>query len=323
MEGCILSELWRFAAVEVQRGEKVVAHLRVPGASSEVPVFIVNGAQDGPNVLIMAGIHGCEYTSIDAALQLGRRLDPVSVRGTVTVMPIVNPDAFFARSIYVHPEDRKNLNRCFPGQAEGSAAEQLAHWLFTNAIMPVDYVIDLHGGDMIESLVPFSIYYETGDAALDARAQAFACAFGIRYVVASTEEVPGSTYGAAAQAGKIAMIAEAGQQGILEPAASQTLQSGTENVLRLAGVLAGDVLPTECTVLNTYDWYRAPFNGLWYPEVQVGAYATVGERLGTIRNLFGDIVETVTARTKGTLLFVVTSLAINEGDPLLAISDAT
>lgn len=314
-------DTWAFASIHVDRGEKVVDTLCIPGASSEIPIFIVNGLEDGPTVLVMGGIHGCEYTSIDAALAIGRKLDPAVVRGKVVVLPIVNPDAFYARSIYLHPADKKNLNRCFPGDAMGTEAEKLADWLFTIAIQNVDYIVDLHGGDMIEALVPFSIYYATGDTEFDAKSRAFACTFGIPYVVASAEQVPGSTYGAAAKAGKIAMIAEAGQQGILDKKASQLLESGTENVLRLAGVLPGDAAPTRCTILSTFDWYRAPLCGLWYPEVNVGDTVVEGQQLGTIRDMFGETVETFTARSKGTVLFLVTSLAMNEQDPLLAIGD--
>lgn len=314
-------EFWQVGETSVKRGEKCVTYLHAPGASREVPAFIVNGVADGPNVLILGGIHGCEYSSIDAALKIGQQLQPNLVRGTVTVLPIVNIDAFYARSIYVHPDDKKNLNRCFPGSPDGTAAEKLAHWLFANFIEKVDYVIDLHGGDMIEALVPFSIYYKTGDETFDAQSREFACAFGIQYVVESKEEVPGSTYGAAAKVGKIAMIAEAGQQGILSPEASLALQSGTENALRLAGVLSGMVQQTTSKIFNTYDWYRAPRAGLWYPEVVVGGIAMAGQRLGTIRSVVGEVLETVIAHTQGTMLFVVTSLAINEGDPLLSISD--
>ena len=40
------------------------------------------------------------------------------------VLPVVSMPAYKARSIYVVPLDGKNLNRQFPGDAEGTASEQ-------------------------------------------------------------------------------------------------------------------------------------------------------------------------------------------------------
>ena len=106
-----------------------------------------------------AGVHGAEYASIAAALDLGQSLEPNDLRGQVIVVPVMNSPAFRARSIYVSPLDGKNLNRVFPGQALGTASEQIADWVFSNVIRQAEYYVDLHGGDLIEALVPFTIFF--------------------------------------------------------------------------------------------------------------------------------------------------------------------
>jgi hypothetical protein len=65
--------------------------------------------------------------------------------------------------------------------------------------------------------VPFVIYRETGDAALDARIKKMADAYGARWAVKSmpTGERPGSLYAVAAQSGVAAMLAESGGRGLL------------------------------------------------------------------------------------------------------------
>jgi hypothetical protein len=45
------------------------------------------------------------------------------------------------------------------------------------------YLIDLHCGDLVEDLMPFSLMQESGHAEVDGRAQALAVAFGLPYVV--------------------------------------------------------------------------------------------------------------------------------------------
>jgi len=314
---------WTFGSLSVNRGEKIRGHLAAPGVDTPLPVFLIHGVEDGPTVLVLGGIHGCEYSSIDAAVKVGQSLQPEQVKGRVAVIPIANPDSFYARSIYVHPKDGKNLNRSFPGSADGTNAQQLARFLHDTAFEPVDVLIDLHGGDMIEALVPFSIYHVTGDEALDNAARELAYAFGIPYVIASAGQVPGSTYGAAAQRGKLAIIAEAGQQGILSPDASQQLQDGVYNALRKIGLLDGPAAATDCQVLNQFDWYRADCAGLWYPSVACGDKVAAGQEIGRICDEFGEVVQTYHAKAGGTALFLVTALAINANDPLLALGDAS
>ena len=313
--------MWQFGKLQVSKGEKVKGYLEFSLIEEKLPVFLINGEVEGPAVLVLGGIHGCEYTSIDAALELARNLEPKDVIGKLAIIPIANPASFYARSIYVHPEDQKNLNRVFPGKADGSASERLAYCLNETAIGAVDYLIDLHGGDMIEALVPFTIYQITKDSNLTEKSRQLASLFGIEYVVGSEGQVGGSTYSTAAKQGKVAIIAEAGQQGILDRNQSLLLQEGTKNALRSIGTMAGEVSNIPTRQLNTFDWSFADYTGLWYPNVEIGQKVEEGDFIGKITDEFGETVKDYYAETAGVVLFLVTSLAINSKDPLLAIGD--
>ena len=89
-------------------------------------MWLINGTGEGPTLVVTAGVHAAEYASIAAALELGRSLDPARLSGRVIVVPVVDMPAFTARSIYVCPLDGKNPNRVFPGNAHGTASEQIA-----------------------------------------------------------------------------------------------------------------------------------------------------------------------------------------------------
>jgi predicted deacylase len=310
---------WIIGNISVPKGEKRKDYLEFPSLREKLPAFMIHGEQEGPNVLILGGIHGCEYSSIDAALSLGNELQPHEVKGKVLVVPLANPSSFYERSIYVHPADGKNLNRVFPGSKQGSSSEQLAYCIHEHLIKEADVLIDLHGGDMIEALVPFTIYHVTDDPALNEQAKTAASLFGIDYVVASKGQVPGSTYGTAAELGKLAVIAEAGQQGILSKEDSGLLQKGTKNVLKAIGSLEGEVQKKDVRVLERFDWYRADKQGLWYPEIKIGDHVEAGTYLGKITDEFGDTVQEYKATAEGVILFLISSLAINVNDPLLAI----
>src|SRR5512133_1574414 len=148
-------------------------------------MWLVNGAKDGPTLLVTAGVHAAEYASIAAALELGRALDPKAIAGRVILVPVLNVAGFGVRSIYISPLDNKNLNRVFPGNAGGTASEQVADWLFRNAMQQANYYIDLHGGDLIEALVPFTILFKSGNDQVDDASLEMAKVFGIRYLVRS------------------------------------------------------------------------------------------------------------------------------------------
>ena len=111
----------------------------------------------------------------------------------------MNVPAFGARAIYICPLDGKNLNRVFPGNAAGTASEQIAGWVFQHVIAQGQFYVDLHGGDLNEALVPFTIFFRSGDEQVDRTSLEMAKAFGIRYLVSS--ETRGAAFSAAAGAG--------------------------------------------------------------------------------------------------------------------------
>ena len=98
------------------------------------PYITLTGREAGPQATIIAGIHGCEYVSIHAAMRLAAELDPATIRGRVLIVPIINLPAYHGRTPFVCPIDGKNPNRVFPGDAAGTASEQLADWVFRNII---------------------------------------------------------------------------------------------------------------------------------------------------------------------------------------------
>src|SRR5215469_9622347 len=122
-------------------GRKIygVNEFTVDGKPYRLPMWLVNGAHDGPTLVVTAGVHPAEYASIAAALHAGQTLDAANVRGRVIVVPVMNLPAFTTRSIYICPLDGKNLNRVFPGNEHGTASEQIAAWVFGNVIARADY----------------------------------------------------------------------------------------------------------------------------------------------------------------------------------------
>ncbi len=135
----------------------------VEGTDLWFPLAIIRGSQPGPTIVITAGIHAAEYPGIKAALELSYDLDFSTITGTVIIVAMANAAGFWRRSnsmvpgSYTSTGTDQNLNRIFPGNAQGSPDERLAAALFA-LIETADYYIDLHSGDSYESLIPHAYF---------------------------------------------------------------------------------------------------------------------------------------------------------------------
>lgn len=310
----------RVGSLSAPPGKKVsgIQSLSLQGHATQLPVFLINGASDGPTLVVTGGVHGAEYASIEAALRLGRTLQPIGLAGKVIVVPVVDMPAFQARSIYICPLDGKNPNRFFPGNPNGTAVEQLDDWLYQNIIRQGNYYVDLHGGDLNEALVPFTLFQKFGNKELDQKSLEMAKVFGIRYLVSS--EVKGSTTSAAALAGVPGILAEAGGQGIWREEHIEAHTKGLNRLMRHLGMLKGpapEPLPTQ--IMDQFVWLRSDHDGYYYPKIQVGDTVRKDQDLGRVADFEGNTLQAITAPLNGTVLFLVSSLAMNRGDPLLAI----
>ena len=286
------------------------------------PYVTINGRHDGPNVTIIGGIHGCEYVSIRAAVRLARELDPEEVYGQVLVVPIVNVQAFWERTAFVNPFDGKNPNRVFPGLANGTFSEQLAYFTFETLIKGRDGFIDLHGGDIVEALIPFSIYSADAAPHVSHRSREMAEAFGLPYTIARREEpgaLAGMTQLAAARAGTPGLIAEAGGIGQLTQDDVQLLVDGSRRALQVVGTLAGTPSSPGTRMLDHFNWLYSREGGFWISEVLPGDEVKPGQRLGQILSLLGEPLEVVHADVGGVVIFRTTSAAVKPGGLLLGV----
>ena len=296
------------------------------GGDLDIPYVDVRGAADGPHVTVLAGVHGAEYTSIAAVRRLARTLGDQVVAGRVTAVPVVNPLAFWTRSPFVVPTDGKNLNRSFPGDPSGTDAQVLAHRLFETFVVGSDQLLDLHAGDLPEALEPFAMYEES---AVEDASRDLALAYGVGHVVRQTSAartVSGSTCAAAADIGVPAIVAESGQNGLLDPRAVERHVTGVTNVLRHLGVLAGAPVPGDALAGRAvvehegWHWLRTPVAGWWEPAVPVGTAVGAGDLLGTVGELLGDAAHEVRAPEAGVLLFLTTSPAVTADGLLLGLA---
>jgi predicted deacylase len=308
------------------RGQRQQHQVRLPYpalADDEWTVTSLTGSTPGPSVFINAGVHGAEYPAIQTVIELGKLLDPANLRGTVILMPVVNLPGFRQRSMFVCPVDGKNPNRMFPGEPDGSYSQQLAHALMTHFITQAGAHIDLHGGDMVEALIPFSIC-QAGESSAATMSFELATGFGLPYLLVVDRPIqPASgttTCAAAAAAGIPSLIAEAGGIGLLEPEPVKLLRDGVLRVLGQLGMIddAPDPAP-QPVVLSSFEWLYTPVEGLFYPTIAVGEDVSAGSVVGTVGTLTGEQIAEIRAPVSGKVLFLTTSPAMRENGLLMGI----
>jgi uncharacterized protein len=281
-----------------------------PEAGVSLPCTRIRGARPGKRVLISAGIHGGEYSSIEAARRL-TQLSPDEIAGELVLLPVVSIEAFWRHLAFLSPLDWKNLNRVFPGKADGTPSERRAAWL-SAAMAGMDGYIDLHCGDMTETLIPFAVF--PGEA----RSREMALASGFPYAVESGS--PGHSYSAAVAQGVPGLILESGGNGLWTEESVGLLLSGVRRILAHLGMLTGPAPavaapPTVCRMAGT----AAPVAGFWHPAVKLGDSVAPNGVIGVIHDLAGPGKREIRTEQGGRVLYHSTSLAISQGEALVGI----
>jgi len=172
------------------RGEKVTGAIEVPAgvdAGLSIPVAVIHGAKPGPVLAVVAGSHGTEYTSIIALEKLIAMLNPAEISGTVIVVPLINIQSFEQKVPHVNPVDKKSMNRFYPGKIDGSQTERASYLITKQVVEQCDHLIDLHGGDLDESLRPYSYWTKTGNEKQDQISREMVLAFGLDHIIISAD----------------------------------------------------------------------------------------------------------------------------------------
>ncbi|MDV7214792.1 succinylglutamate desuccinylase/aspartoacylase family protein [Streptomyces prunicolor] len=287
----------------------------------DIPLTLVNGAHPGPRVLITAGVHGGEFTGIEAATNFASLLDPAEVHGQVIICPVANPPAVYQGRLGISPLDGVNINRVFPGDPDGGPTERLAAWLFAHLVDGADAYADLHAGGIDEVLRNFVGYRLTGDAPRDAKTATMARSLGIEDIVIGLDTNGGNSQAAAARAGIPAILVETGQRGERDAAAARRLVDGLHGLLRALKVLTPDA--TTAAPVREWVWaagVTSEQTGLWYPEFTAGDDVTEGQIIGHVIAPADGQEHKVHTPTGGRVFYGMHALTVAPGTELAAIA---
>ncbi len=315
--------LLKIGGLSADEGEKKQGYVDILNTHAKLPVTLINGQKPGKTVLITAGVHGGEYPCIQTAIELAQELEPNQISGRIILVHPVNTSAFEAICPAVVPEDGKNINRVFPGKEDGTLAEQIAFVLTRDFQSQADFYLDLHAGDIHEGLTPFVFYPGNAEEAVTAESRHAASILNMKYMLRSTATTGG--YNSAALHGLPSILLERGGCALWSREEVSAYKKDVKNVLRHLQVLPGAVeLPRKVPIDITKAIYlRADSTGCWYPEVHAGDKVAVGQKLGEIRDFFGNILDTYYSEINGVILYLTVSLSIRKDRSLIAYGELT
>ncbi|MFU8814027.1 MAG: succinylglutamate desuccinylase/aspartoacylase family protein [Pseudomonadales bacterium] len=308
----------QFAGVHVGPGERVSFDL--PGAQLythtplDMPVEVICGRAAGPVLLVCAAIHGDELNGVEIIRRLRAMKVLQRLRGTLVLVPVVNLFGFIHRSRYL--PDRRDLNRCFPGHAEGSLGSRVAHLFFSEVASKCTHIIDLHTGAVHRDNLP-QLRAALDDAQVAEMARSFALP-----VIVNAGFIDGSLRRAAHEAGIPVITYEAGEALRLDERAIVAGVRGIANVMRGLDMLPGRrrAWVAEPYVARSTSWYRAPTDGVFRPLTKLGARVRRGDILGIIAAPFGDKETYLEARTEGIVIGANNLPLVNEGEALFHVA---
>lgn len=313
-----MSETLTVCGLTIERGTKLRTYLPVPDTNVKIPLTIINGEKDGPTLLITAGIHGGEYPGIAAAMELGRDIEPEHVTGCLIMMHPVNIQGFWARREMIVPEDGKNLNRVFPGDPTGTLADKTAYLISNNFFPIADFYVDMHSGDIHESLHPYVYYPGQPTPEVEKKSRSVARVLDMEYMVRSL--ATGGAYNYAASTGLPSILIERGGAGLCLHEDIEAYKDDIRNILRKLKMFSLPVKPRHHSPRDVENliYLEALETGCWLHHIHSGDFVEESQVLGRITDVFGNTLTTYYAEQTGVILYVCPALASPKGTILVA-----
>jgi predicted deacylase len=249
-----------------------------------IPIVVLKNG-NGPTALFLSGTHGDEYEGQVALCNLARTLKPEAIQGRVILLPAANLPAAVA-GLRTSPIDDGNLNRLFPGDAQGSVTEQIAYFIEHELVARADMIVDLHSGGSSLHYVPAALMMQDDDdparqAQLVAALKAFAAPVSYVGHAAPGQGAVRTTSGAALRQGKLALGTELGGSGTVTAAALKIAERGLRNILAHMGILPeSEAEPGPSRILDVRgpDYFvYASGTGLFEPLAEPGDTVSAGQ----------------------------------------------
>ncbi|EPR69999.1 putative deacylase [Winogradskyella psychrotolerans RS-3] len=214
--------------------------------------------------------------------------------------------------------DGRDLNRSFPGSANGSLASRVAHFVMTELVPHVDFAMDFHtGGAGRFNAAQIRIVRD------NERLTELAHVFGAPFIFYS-QNLNKSYRNACDKAGIPMLLFEGGKSFNIDNNITNTGVNGAKRVLHHLGMLRSKFKVSRpkvsAVIIKDSKWLRAKYSGMFKATISINSKVTKGQVLGNITDPYGSFNYFVKAPNAGYIFNVNESPIIYQGDAIFHIS---
>jgi predicted deacylase len=260
------------------------------GSPITSPVILAQGPRSGPVLWVQGCVHGPEVAGPLGIQAFLSALQLEDLRGTVVCLLAANPLAFRDYRRFT-PQDGANLNRVYPGHADGGLSETMAHRSFSLATAVADAMIDLHSGGDHLICCHHVLYHDDGTGGGN-RSAGLAGSVGAPLLCnVPSDSLAGAAFLSFAASGKPAILVESGGGARVTPDDI----ANHAHAIRGGGAFLGMLPPTGEPSPGQHGGglsiIRSTRGGIFHPTAAVGQKLEPGEEIGRVVTLLGDVVE--------------------------------
>ncbi len=306
----------RINGTEIPKGTNTQVNLNIASLPSrtpiDIPINIYRSKEDGPTLLLLAGMHGDELNGVEAIRQMIAKKMLIPRVGTVIAIPLLNVYGFlhFSRQV----PDGKDVNRSFPGSKVGSLASRVAFSFMKEVFSHVDYAMDFHtGGGNISNYPQVRCSFDVPKSV--ELAKIFNSKFIINARVRSR-----SLRNEFTKKKKVMLVYEGGEALRLQEFAVKEAINGAMRVMTHLGMhklSVADVPPS--VIISESHWVRARAAGMFRTDIKNGSQVKKGDVIGSISDPYGEYKISLKSALNGYIIAVNHQPVVNQGDALIHI----
>lgn len=302
---------------EIKRGKRAILEMDVAKLhtrnSLRIPVIVERAKEEGPVLLLLAGVHGDETNGVAIVREIIRRKYHKPKRGTIICIPVFNVFGYLNQSREF--PDGRDLNRVFPGSASGSLAAQFAYKFKTEIAPLVDYVLDFHtGGASRENFANVRCALQEDEN------YELAKIFGAPFIVQSPyihKSIRETFY----KLGKAIVLFEGGKSLELDQTIIEYGVNGALNVMKHLKMQEGALeIADDPIIVKKSKWLRAPYSGLFQTNIKNGTFVNYKQEIGRISDPYGEFERKVLAPFDCYVFGMNTAPVVYKGDALFHVS---
>lgn len=279
-----------------------------------VPVIVERAKEDGPCVLLMAGLHGDEINGVEVIRRVLRKGFNKPQIGTIICLPVFNIFGFL--NVKRELPDGRDLNRSFPGSESGSLAAQFAFHFMKEITPHVDYIIDFHTGSAQRNN-----FAQIRCAFKDKESLELAKIFNPPLIL-NSGYISKTIRESISKKGKKMLLFEGGKTNSIEENIVEEGLNGVKRILQHLGMRTFKIdISKDRTPIYLTDskWMRAPISGMFQAQVKNGSPVEKGTIIGIVTDPYGKIERKIKASMDGYIICLNEAPIVYKGDAIFHI----